>query len=202
MVVMIYNYGDHQDGGDIQMENYNQLLTWISPHFDDNLNTTRAWPVNCKTWWEMEEKMSTLGVSTSASIVLRWVSFITSIHFHLFIAMKRFYQQCINAIHRVRVCWWQWKMWPCLLVQPGEIELVLSTCCCWTLCWKCKYCFLAPPRPLSQVMFFVPWAPRRTWHTAASGLMPGNYNCRHWGIFLSHFLCISKHHVIPVSGLG
>ena len=48
--------------------------------------------------------MSTLGVSTSASIVLRWVSFITSIHFHSFIAMKRFYQQCINAIHRVRVC--------------------------------------------------------------------------------------------------
>ena len=27
MVVMIYNDGDHQDGGDIQMENYNQLLT-------------------------------------------------------------------------------------------------------------------------------------------------------------------------------
>ena len=37
MVVMIYNDGDHQDGGDIQMENYNQLLPWISPHFDDDL---------------------------------------------------------------------------------------------------------------------------------------------------------------------
>ena len=72
MVVTIYNDGDHQGGGDIQIENYNQLLTWISPHFDDDLNTTRAWPVNCKMWWEMEEKMSTLGVSTSASIVLRW----------------------------------------------------------------------------------------------------------------------------------
>ena len=27
MVVVIYNDGDHQDGGDIQMANYNQLLT-------------------------------------------------------------------------------------------------------------------------------------------------------------------------------
>ena len=27
MVVMIYNDGDHQDGADIQMDNYNQLLT-------------------------------------------------------------------------------------------------------------------------------------------------------------------------------
>ena len=78
MMVMVmtddddYDDGVHQDCGDIQMENYNYLLTWISPHFDDDLNTTRAWPVNCKMLWEMEEKMSTLGVSTSASIVLRW----------------------------------------------------------------------------------------------------------------------------------
>ena len=34
-----YDDGDLQDCGDIQMENYNQLLLWISPHFD--LNTTR-----------------------------------------------------------------------------------------------------------------------------------------------------------------
>ena len=32
-----YDDDDHQDCSDIQMENYNQLLPWISPHFDDDL---------------------------------------------------------------------------------------------------------------------------------------------------------------------
>ena len=62
-------------------------------------------------------------------------------------------------------------MWPCHLVQPGEIELVFLHDDFGRVVENVDI-ILAPPPRLSQVMFFVPWAPRRTWLTAASGLMP------------------------------